>query len=161
MENRFIVKVNDSLQFSFKESEIKNLDIIRLSPKQFHVLQNNQSFNFKLESSNFNKRLYALSVNANKYTVKIQNNLDHLIQDIGLSATTTAKSSNIKAPMPGLILNINIKKGQEVNEGDTLLILEAMKMENTITSPKTGVIKSVKIKVGETVEKGQFMIALE
>jgi len=63
--------------------------------------------------------------------------------------------------MPGFILDINIKEGQEVKEGDTLLILEAMKMENAITSPNKGVVKSVNIKKGETVEKGQLMIELQ
>jgi len=163
MEQIFKVKVNDTLQFSINESDINNLNIISLSPTQFHIIHNNKSYNLKLDNFKFIDRTYTLSDNNNnnKYHIKIQNNLDKLIQDIGLSAATSKKSNAIIAPMPGLILNLNIKPGQEVNEGDTLLILVAMKMENTITSPKSGVVKLIHIKTGETVGKGQLMIELE
>jgi len=62
--------------------------------------------------------------------------------------------------MPGLILSVNVKENQEVKEGEILLILEAMKMENAIESPKNGVVKSINIKVGNTVSKGALMIEL-
>ena len=161
MTPKFKVKVNDTLEFNFTETDIKNLDIINISPTQFHVLQESKSFNFKLEKSDFQNKFYLLSDNADKYPIKIENNLDQLIKDIGLSIGSSKKSNIIKAPMPGFILEIDIKEGQEVKEGDTLLILEAMKMENAITAPKEGVVKSINIKMGETVEKGQLMIELQ
>ncbi|MHB1148545.1 MAG: biotin/lipoyl-containing protein, partial [Lutibacter sp.] len=70
------------------------------------------------------------------------------------------KENYIKAPMPGIILSINVMEGQEVKEGDTLLILEAMKMENAISAPKDGVIKSIFIISGKTVDKGELMIEM-
>jgi len=161
MAQKFKLTVNDTLKFSFTESDINILDIINLSPSQIHVLENNKSHIFNIEASNFYDKSYTLSENNNKYNIKIQNELDNFIQEIGLSATTSKKSNTIKAPMPGFILNINIKEGQKVEDGDALLILEAMKMENTITAPKTGVIKSINIKIGETVKKGQLMIELQ
>ncbi|MFK5890373.1 MAG: biotin/lipoyl-binding protein [Flavobacteriaceae bacterium] len=161
MTTKFKVKVNDTLEFNFTKADIEKLDIISISPTQFHVLQNNKSFNFELIESNFQNRSYLLSEHGDKYPIKIESNLDKLIKDIGLSITNSKKSNIIKAPMPGFILDINIKEGQEVNEGDTLLILEAMKMENAIIAPNKGVIKSVNIKKGETVEKGQLMIELQ
>ncbi len=63
--------------------------------------------------------------------------------------------------MPGLILDINVKVGQEVQENDALLILEAMKMENIITSPRNGIIKSVSVKNGDAVEKNHLLIEFE
>ena len=69
--------------------------------------------------------------------------------------------NDIKAPMPGLILEVNVEEGAEVQEGDYLLVLEAMKMENTLTAPRDGVVKSVSIKKGETVEKNQLLIEME
>jgi biotin carboxyl carrier protein len=62
--------------------------------------------------------------------------------------------------MPGIILNILVKKDQQVNEGDTLVILEAMKMENTITSPKKAIVKNILISTNQTVDKGQLLIEL-
>jgi len=63
--------------------------------------------------------------------------------------------------MPGLILEINVEVDQEVNENDTLLILEAMKMENVITSPRSGIIKSISVNKGEAVEKNQLLIEFQ
>jgi biotin carboxyl carrier protein len=60
--------------------------------------------------------------------------------------------------MPGLIIELKVKNGDVVKPGDTLLILEAMKMENIIKSPGEGVVKTVKIKKGESVEKNQVLI---
>ncbi len=79
---------------------------------------------------------------------------------MGFTIGLGKKANDIKAPMPGIILSINVKEGQEVKEGETLLILEAMKMENAIGSPKDGVIKSIFIKSGETVEKGELLIEM-
>ena len=77
-------------------------------------------------------------------------------------ATTSAKIiGDIKAPMPGLILEISVKIGQEVKENDPLLILEAMKMENSITSPRDGIIKSILAKEGDAVEKNYILIEFE
>ncbi|WP_445724287.1 biotin/lipoyl-containing protein, partial [Flavobacterium sp.] len=67
----------------------------------------------------------------------------------------------IKAPMPGLILEINVEVGQSVKENDPLLILEAMKMENSFLSPRDGVIKSIAVEKGNAVDKGQLLVEFE
>ncbi|PHK07691.1 acetyl-COA carboxylase, partial [Nostoc linckia z13] len=64
-------------------------------------------------------------------------------------------------PIPGLILEISVSVGQEVKENDNLLILEAMKMENTFVSPRAGVIKSIAVNKGDAVDKGQLLIEFE
>jgi len=71
------------------------------------------------------------------------------------------KVSNLKAPMPGLVLDISTKEGETVKKGDTLLILEAMKMENAIKSPTDGIIKNIAINKGEAVEKNQVILNFE
>ncbi|MCL4125700.1 UNVERIFIED_CONTAM: hypothetical protein GTU68_028898 [Idotea baltica] len=63
--------------------------------------------------------------------------------------------------MPGLILDINVKVGQEVIEDDALLILEAMKMENVLTAPRDGMIKSITVSKGDAVDKNQLLITFE
>jgi len=161
MEQNFKVKVNDSFNYDLKNSDIHKLDVLKLSKSKFHVLNNSKSFGVKLEKFDFLKKEYTIQVNSNNYTVKIANQLDILIEEMGFSIGSTKKINDIKAPMPGLILSINVKEKQEVKEGDILLILEAMKMENAITSPKDGIIKSIHIKSSGTVEKGELMIEFE
>ncbi|MBT8323499.1 MAG: acetyl-CoA carboxylase biotin carboxyl carrier protein subunit, partial [Eudoraea sp.] len=87
--------------------------------------------------------------------------LDLLIDEMGFSLVSSMNISSIEAPMPGLILDINVSVGQEVNEDDALLVLEAMKMENIITAPRGGVIKAIHISKGNPVDKGQLLIEFE
>ncbi|MBY0435500.1 MAG: acetyl-CoA carboxylase biotin carboxyl carrier protein subunit, partial [Cyclobacteriaceae bacterium] len=68
------------------------------------------------------------------------------------------KVNAVKAPMPGLIIDLRVNAGDTVKTGDPLLVLEAMKMENIIKAPGDGTVKQVKIKKGDSVEKGQLLI---
>ncbi len=86
------------------------------------------------------------------------NELDQQIARMGFSLGSAKNITSITAPMPGLILEIRVKEGEEVAEDSPLLILEAMKMENVITSPREGIIKSISVRVGETVDKKQLLI---
>jgi biotin carboxyl carrier protein len=63
--------------------------------------------------------------------------------------------------MPGLIINVSVTEGTEVQKGDTLLILEAMKMENVIKSPRQGKVKKINVQLKQAVEKNQVMLEFE
>ena len=160
MEKKFNVKVDESFEQEIKSSDIEKLDLLKLSESKFHLLRNNKSFDIVIEKSDFNNKNYVVNVNSSSYNVTISNPLDLLIKEMGFSLGSAKKANDIKAPMPGMILSVNVKEGQEVKEGDTLLILEAMKMENAIGAPKDGIIKTVNAKNGGTVEKGELMIEM-
>lgn len=70
------------------------------------------------------------------------------------------KSQNIKSPLPGKILDIFVKPGDAVKVGQTVICLEAMKMENNINADKDGVVKSIMIQKNDTVLEGDILIAL-
>jgi biotin carboxyl carrier protein len=97
-------------------------------------------------------------VNGRNYQVILKDQFDLLLEKMGLNNTSSGKVNNIKAPMPGLIIDMRVSAGDMVKSGDSLLILEAMKMENIIKSPGEGIVKSVKVKKGESVEKNQVLI---
>ena len=158
MSNIYKVKVNNTFELDIKDEDISSLDAIKTSDTQYHVLQNNKPYNAELTNSNFDQKKYAVKVNNNNYDIIISNPLDILIKEMGFALGSAKKIDAVKAPMPGLILDVQVKEGQEVKEDDALLVLEAMKMENVITSPRDGVIKSVPITKGGTVEKGQLLI---
>lgn len=69
--------------------------------------------------------------------------------------------NEITAPMPGVVLAIRCKEGDKVNNGDVVLVLEAMKMENEITAKKAGHIKEIKVKEGQTASAGEVLIIIE
>jgi pyruvate carboxylase subunit B len=66
----------------------------------------------------------------------------------------------VRAPMPGLVLRLEVEEGQTVLAGDGLLVLEAMKMENEIRSSEAGVVKRILVRAGQAVEKGAVLVEL-
>ncbi|MBR9914470.1 MAG: acetyl-CoA carboxylase biotin carboxyl carrier protein subunit [Algicola sp.] len=161
MSQSFKVNINESFDLDISETDISNLNAIEVSPSEFHVLYDNISYKTEIVTSNFNKKTFKVKVNNNTYNINLFNELDVLIKEMGFELGASKLVDNIKAPMPGLILEINVEIGQEVQENDSLLILEAMKMENVITAPRDGIIKSIAIKKGDAVEKNHLLIEFE
>ena len=161
MDKKYKVRVNDAFGFEFSQEEIEALDTQSISKNTYHLLKDHRSFSAEVFKQDFLHRDYEVRINSNTYHVKINNELDQLIEEMGLSLGTAQQVNDIKAPMPGLILEVNVQEGDEVKEGDYLLVLEAMKMENTLTAPRDGIVKSIGIMKGNTVEKGQLLIEME
>ena len=76
-------------------------------------------------------------------------------------ARPVSGDGRVKAPIPGLIAQVLVTPGQVVEAGQTLLVLEAMKMENEIRSPRTGTVRQIKIQPGQTVTLAELLIEIE
>ena len=70
-------------------------------------------------------------------------------------------SGDVQAPMPGLIVMVTVEEGQEVAQGDTVVILESMKMQNELKSPVSGVVKSIQAESGQAVDKGDLLVEIK
>jgi len=89
--------------------------------------------------------------------------LDERAAHIRSLVSTTAAPTGplvVKAPMPGLVLRVAVAQGQKVVEGTSLIVLEAMKMENELKAPTGGVVREVSVTAGQTVERGQPLLQL-
>lgn len=75
--------------------------------------------------------------------------------------TPAAGAGTIKSPLPGVILNVKVNVGDTVKKGDTILILEAMKMENAIKADRDGKIAAINVKQGESVLEGAALVTIE
>ncbi len=78
-----------------------------------------------------------------------------------VSAPVAATAGSTVAPMPGTILKVSVNVGDTVKAGDSIVVLEAMKMENDITAPKDGVVKTIAVAKGQTVAKGDVLFEVE
>lgn len=161
MSIRYKVNVNDTFPFDFEKESISQLDAVSVETNKFHILHQNLPYKAEIILSDFNQKKYTVKVNNNTYHVAISNPLDTLIKEMGFEVGITKQINVIKAPMPGLILEICVIIGQTVKENDNLLILTAMKMENSFLSPREGVIKHIAISVGDSVVKGDLLIEFE
>ena len=90
--------------------------------------------------------------------MNITDRFDELLHQLGMDNFNTARVSEIKAPMPGMVIRILVSEGDEVEKGGNLLVLEAMKMENIIKAPADVKIRTIKVKPGDKVEKNQVMM---
>lgn len=160
MENSNSFKATVNEQFVF-ETLSDDIDELAVGNGHFHVLKDGLSYKAELLSADYNAKQIVLRVNGIQYSVKLEDQYDQLVNRLGLTISTTHKVKDIYAPMPGLVLDISVSVGQEVEEGSPLLILEAMKMENVIKSLGTGIVKSINVKQGEAVEKSQLLIEME
>lgn len=77
------------------------------------------------------------------------------------AAKPAATKSGVKSPLPGVILDIKVKEGDEVKKGQTIIILEAMKMENSINADKDGKVTSICVSKGESVLEGTDLVIIE
>lgn len=133
-------------------------DLIALGNGQFHVRYKNKSFPAEVIKIDREARTVELKVRGNLYTMHMRDDVELMMEKMGLHAAASNKVNAIKAPMPGLIIDLRVQTGDKVKAGDPLLILEAMKMENIIKASAEGTVKAVKVKKGASVEKGQVMI---
>lgn len=160
------VKVNNKYDFEIEldnetvtaQGEPLIIDSRILSGTESHFIYNKHSYNLELVSENKAEKTAVVKVNGREYEISMEDQYDQLLKKLGLDSLTTNKVREIKAPMPGLVLNVMVEEGQEVKKGESLLVLEAMKMENVIKSPAEGLVKKILIQKGDKVEKNELLI---
>jgi biotin carboxyl carrier protein len=136
-------------------------DFVQLADGYFHILHNTKSYKAEVVKADRSTKSFTLKINNHLHTVDVKDKFDLLLEKLGMSNAMANKVNNVKAPMPGLIIDVKIHVGDTVNINDPLLILEAMKMENVLKSPGEGVVKSITVKKGDKVEKNQVLIEFQ
>jgi biotin carboxyl carrier protein len=133
-------------------------DVNEVKSGSFHIIKDNRSYNVEVIKADKNEKSFTISVNGNKYQLSVKDKYDELLKSLGFDNLNASKVNEIKAPMPGLVLDIRVNEGDAVKKGDPVLVLEAMKMENIIKSPTDGTVKKINVKKGQAVEKNQVMV---
>jgi biotin carboxyl carrier protein len=127
----------------------------------FSVEHKGQIFHGELMEESLEDRKLKIKINHREFVVSKDGPLDQLISELGLDKIKVRKLQQLKSPMPGRIVGIDVKVGDEVEVGNTLLTLEAMKMENVLKSEGVGIVKSIEIQAGDVVDKGAVLISFE
>jgi biotin carboxyl carrier protein len=128
---------------------------------RFHLLQDGRSYLAEVIAADYQTKTFVIRINGSQHTLVVKDRFDLLLEKMGITAANPHQVIEVKAPMPGLIVDIHVKAGQEVCKGDPVLILEAMKMENIIKSPGDGIVKAILVKPRDHVEKNQVLIQFE
>jgi biotin carboxyl carrier protein len=150
-----VIKNEEQLSIGGKDF---SLDIAKISDGYFHLLYQNKSYRAELVKADYTTKSFVFKINGKLIPIEVKDKFDLLLEKMGMSSAASAKVNNVKAPMPGLVIDLKVKAGDAVKAGDPLLILEAMKMENILKASGDAIVKNVKTKKGESVEKGQVLI---
>lgn len=162
-------KVNGSKDYELKDQkgellvngESLNLNSLEVGEGKYSILKDGRSFNASILDIDSVLKTVKLKINGNIYDLEIEDQFDQLLHKLGMDKLASAAISQLKAPMPGLVLNVMVEVGQTVSKDDSLLILEAMKMENVLKSPTDAIIKKISVEERQSVEKNQVLIEFE
>jgi biotin carboxyl carrier protein len=147
--------------FYFTRADLDTLDLVATSPTTFNGIKDHRSVNARVVTADLLNKAFTIETGGETFEIMIKDQLDQQLEQMGFGTSTGKQIKQVKAPMPGLVLEIAVTDGQSVKEGDRLLILEAMKMENSLLIHADATIKKVMVTAGEAVEKGQVLIELE
>jgi biotin carboxyl carrier protein len=137
------------------------VDVLQTDTQSWHVLYNNKTYLVHLIEYDKTTKQVKVSINNKTTSFTIKTELDNLLHSLGLDKINVQKMQDLKAPMPGLIVDVKVKEGQAVQQGDPLLVLEAMKMENVIKATGSATVKSIKVNAKDKVEKNTILIEFE
>lgn len=164
------VNVNQGASFEINQTkegqfvsngEAKDFDIKVLDNRKFHIIHKHQSYSAEVIKADYSNKSFEIRINNNTYNLEVEDRFDLLLHQLGMDNLASNVVTELKAPMPGLVLSTAVKVGQEVAKDEPLIVLEAMKMENVLKSPEDVTIKSIAVSEGEAVEKNQVLIEFE
>lgn len=101
-----------------------------------------------------------VTIDGRRTEVQVKDERDLLVEEFGLGEDAAA-GGEVRAPMPGLVLDLLVEEGEEVAADQGLLVLEAMKMENELKAPSGGVVRTIHATIGDAVDKEALLIEIE
>jgi len=149
------IKVDIDKGSFYINDEKVNPDIQAIGEKTYSVILNHKVYDVEIIAGEGKK--LDIKVNGATYLVQLKDKLDLTLEKMGIDQTSQKLENEIKAPMPGLILQTFVNEGDTVSKGDPLLILEAMKMENVIKSTMDGEVSKIEVSIGDSVDKGKIL----
>jgi biotin carboxyl carrier protein len=158
VENKtFVIEITSEGEITVN-GEIHKVDMRRIEPLPLYsLLVDNLSHEAFIEEQD---EAYSVALEGKLYTVQVQEERAWKQTKSSTIPTTIGGEIPIKAPLPGLVVEVTVTAGQKVQAGDLLLVLESMKMENRLCSPQDGTVKAVHIAARDQVNQGQVLLTL-
>ena len=164
--NEFVVTINKSRKgIKIIDEKTAVLDGNKYDCELFHVIGESYLLKigdkfFEVSAEKIDDEKFAVLVDAQRLELEIRTLLRENALKLLSNQSSAHAATEIKAPMPGMILKIKKKQGESIAKGESILILEAMKMENELRSPVEGSVTEIFIKEGEPVEKGTKLLKI-
>tara|TARA_Y100000389_G_C17318380_1_gene441722 strand:- start:130 stop:615 length:486 start_codon:yes stop_codon:yes gene_type:complete len=152
--------LNSVVQLDLSQRDLGKFKVLEINYSKKEIILSNDSkiFECKILKENSIDQSYIVKINGEISTIRLIKQVEKTIEKLGIQKGSQKNINILKAPMPGLIVDVAVKKSDLVKKGDPVIILEAMKMENILSSPVDGKVKEIKVKPQQTVEKNNILI---
>lgn len=141
------------------DGKVYKVDLMHTGDGTFSILEGGHSYNIELVPEGEAKKYTAYTL-YDSFQVEVIDAEARYLKNRNANGGSSA-DNNISSPMPGKVVNVLTNEGDEVKEGDTLIIISAMKMESEYKAPKDGIVKKVHVKAEDTIDSNQVLIELE
>lgn len=155
----FGVELNDTQTEAIVNDRQLPLEVI--IQKSGRILLRTGTKIYKIDNIEIDGSHVSFSINGRYLEATVKDEQELLLEKLGFHAGAVTSTGSLNAPMPGKILELLINDGDTVEEGQPVLILEAMKMENELKAPANGVVSILHVQEGDNVEKNQILIEIE
>ncbi|MBL7074282.1 acetyl-CoA carboxylase biotin carboxyl carrier protein subunit [candidate division KSB1 bacterium] len=126
-------------------------------PSNFSLIVNHRSYQVRIHPDGPG---YRVEVGGNRFLVNLEDERQRLFKEFGRSKEGPSVHHEIRAPMPGMVVKVEVGPGDPVSTGQGVMVVEAMKMENEIRTPMAGTVEAVRVKVGQSVKKNEVLMVL-
>lgn len=157
----------NTYQIEFKQGQLLlndaalSLELRPLDEGGYEACIGEKTWIADLVKADLEQKIVVLRIQNKKYTVSLKEPVDLLLEKLGITIRQAKKVNNLKAPMPGLVTKLLVAVGDVVRQGEPLLILEAMKMENVFKAASDVTVSAIRVTERQAVEKGEELIAFE
>lgn len=136
-------------------------------PADFMPVAEQSVYSLIFESRSFEGHIspgaqgYEVLLRGKRYTVQVEDERSRLLRQVGGASVAAGGPFKLKSPMPGLVVDVPVAKGDEVSKGENLIILESMKMQNELKAPRDGKVVRINVRAGDSVQQDAVLLVLE
>ncbi len=142
-------------------AEVENLDIIRVAEEKMHILVDHQSHLVQIIKADYATKEFVLRIDGKDISVHLRNEVQSRLHAMGFDISRNhVKLNHVSSPMPGMVLKILVAEGDAIQEGQPVIVLEAMKMENVLSAPVDGIIGKIHVHEKQNVDKNQLLVEI-
>ena len=156
-QEQFTIDINQQGQVAIDEQVI-NADMQKMpDTTMYSIIIDGKSHDIRLNEGN---GVYIVQFGGEIFEIVVEDERTRRLAGLKKGPVASSGEVIIKAPMPGVVVEVTVKEGDEIEQGQIILILESMKMQNEFKAPRTGIIHAIRVAVGDKVDQNAVMITI-